>query len=166
MEERFSEPEPNVIDSSAGFSVRLFGQTGMRYTEGHKSVSIDSKVLAKRGTIALFKDSLKAWESPDASALVNDNDRNRIVENIKRAFESRGYELQVHEDFDWDKSKALEVAYTRVGQSYEAITEFRAKLLALLPLATGTGTFLLLERAQGDNGQLRTFLVRQPHFAS
>jgi hypothetical protein len=30
MEERFSEPEPNVIQSSAGFSVRILGQTGMR----------------------------------------------------------------------------------------------------------------------------------------
>jgi hypothetical protein len=59
---------------------------------------------------------------------------------------------------DWDRNKALEIAYTRVGQSYEAITEFRAKLLALLPLATGTGTFLLLERSQGRNGQLRMFL--------
>jgi hypothetical protein len=52
----------------------------------------------------------------------------------------------------------LDLAYERAGQSYEAITEFRAKLLALLPLATGTGAFLLLERAQADASQFRRFL--------
>jgi hypothetical protein len=44
------------------------------------------------------------------------------------------------------KSSARKVAYERACESYEAITEFRAKLLALLPLATGTGAFLLLDR--------------------
>jgi hypothetical protein len=46
MEEHFSEPEPNVIESSTGFSVRVLGRTGMRYTEGERSVWIDSEVLA------------------------------------------------------------------------------------------------------------------------
>ncbi len=44
--------------------------------------------------------------------------------------------------------EALDIAYQRASESYEAITEFRAKLLALLPLATGTAVFLLLERVQ------------------
>ena len=99
MEEFFSEPEPNVIESSTGYSVRVLGQTGMRYTEGHCSVWIDSEVLAKSGAIALYKDSIKAWDSPDDPEQLNDTDRNRISENVKRAFESRGYELQVCGDF-------------------------------------------------------------------
>jgi hypothetical protein len=98
MEERFSEPEPNVIVSSSGFSVKVLGRTGMRYTEGQGSVWIDSEVLAKPGSIALYKDSIRAWENPDGSAPVNDADRGRIVENIKRAFESCGYELQARGD--------------------------------------------------------------------
>jgi len=54
---------------------------------------------------------------------------------------------------------ALQLAYQRAGESYEAITEFRAKLLTLLPLATGTGVFLLLERAQAQNSaQFKGFL--------
>jgi hypothetical protein len=62
---------------------------------------------------------------------------------------------------DYQCTYPLELAYTRVSDSYEAITEFRAKLSALLPLATGTGTFLLLERAQDQNNEpneLRGFL--------
>ena len=101
MEERFSEPEPNVIESGAGFSVRVLGRTGLRYTDGHKSVWIDSEVLAKPGAIAMYKDSIKTWDSSDRTELVNDADRIRIAENTKRAFESCGYELQVVGDLDW-----------------------------------------------------------------
>jgi hypothetical protein len=61
---------------------------------------------------------------------------------------------------DAEQKSNVHLAYERVGESYEAITEFRAKLLALLPLATGTGVFLLLERAQKEtNGsQFQRFL--------
>jgi hypothetical protein len=65
---------------------------------------------------------------------------------------------QANAEVDKDRhagTHPLELAYTRVCDSYESIFEFRAKLLALLPLATGTGAFLLLERAQGS---LRPFL--------
>jgi hypothetical protein len=40
------------------------------------------------------------------------------------------------------------LAYGQACASYDAITEFRAKLLALLPLATGTGAFLVLQRVE------------------
>ena len=103
MEERFSEPVPNMIESSAGYSVRVLGRTGLRYTEGDRSAWIDSEVLAKPGVhaIALFKDSIGSWESPHDHEDLNDADRDRIAANIKRAFETCGYELQVHTDFDW-----------------------------------------------------------------
>ncbi len=61
---------------------------------------------------------------------------------------------------DYERNSNLHLAYGRAGESYEAITEFRAKLLTLLPLATGIGAFLLLERAQKQTGgsQFRHFL--------
>jgi hypothetical protein len=46
-------------------------------------------------------------------------------------------------DRRWD---ALQLAYQQACTSYGEITDFRGKLLALLPLATGTGAFLLLDR--------------------
>lgn len=98
--EEFSEPEPNVIESSEGFSVRVLGRTGMRYTEGARSVWIDSEVLAKPRAIAMLKGSIRIWEGP-IGAEVGGQDRDRITTNIKRAFEACGYELQVQEPFDW-----------------------------------------------------------------
>jgi hypothetical protein len=41
--------------------------------------------------------------------------------------------------------ETLRVAYAEVCNSYHAIDDFRSKLLALLPLASGTGIFLLLD---------------------
>lgn len=100
VEEWFSEPEPNLIESTAGFSVRVLGRTGLRYEEGGRSVWVDSEVLAKSGAIALFKDSIKTWEGASPGQ-VSDADRDGIAANIKRAFEFCGYELEVHTDFDW-----------------------------------------------------------------
>src|SRR5579859_7705536 len=100
MEERFSEPAPNVIESDAGFSVRVLGRTGMRYTEGGRSVRIDSEVLGRPRAIVMFEESIKAWEGEGAQPL-SVADRDRIIGNIKRAFESCGYELEVQGPFDW-----------------------------------------------------------------
>ena len=55
------------------------------------------------------------------------------------------------------REKALDLAYTRACASYEAITEFRGRLLALLPLATGTGSFLLLKESE-DRPQIEPLL--------
>ena len=100
MQEHFSEPEPNVIESSAGFSVRVLGRTGMRYSEGERSVWIDSEVLATPRAIAMLKETIRAWEGPDPGE-VSATERDRIAGNIKRAFNACGYDLQVQEPFDW-----------------------------------------------------------------
>jgi hypothetical protein len=48
--------------------------------------------------------------------------------------------------------------YEEVCRSHAAITDFRAKLLALLPIASGTGIGLLLTQVNGD-GEIPTLLV-------
>ena len=98
--ESFHEPEPNLIAGNAGFLVKILGRTGLRYIELDRSVRVDSEVLAKPGAMALFKDSIKMWqgEHPEPVSMA---DRDRIADNIKRAFEFCGYELQVQEPFDW-----------------------------------------------------------------
>jgi hypothetical protein len=50
-----------------------------------------------------------------------------------------------------DRQKALQLSYERLCASYEGITDFRGKLLTLLPIATGTGAFLLLDRGRKDS---------------
>lgn len=44
----------------------------------------------------------------------------------------------------------LEFEYEEVCRSHAAIVDFRGKLLALLPIASGAGIFLLLEQRPQD----------------
>jgi hypothetical protein len=100
MDERFSEPRVNVIASSQGFSIEVLGRTGLRYTEGARSVWIDSEVLARPKAIAISKATIRVWEGPEPGA-VSEQERDRIARNIQRAFEACGYEPHVQEPFDW-----------------------------------------------------------------
>ena len=45
----------------------------------------------------------------------------------------------------------LLAAYQQLCSSYHAIDDFRAKLLGFLPLATGTGLFLVLDKLKGGD---------------
>ena len=101
MDERFTEPEANVIESSAGFSIRVLGRTGMRYSRGARSIWIDSEVLARPKAMAMAKGSIRFWEG-DAPGEVTKSERDEIADDIRRAFEACGYELEIHEPFDWD----------------------------------------------------------------
>jgi hypothetical protein len=54
----------------------------------------------------------------------------------------------------------LGIFYDEISASYRAVDEFRMKLLGLLPVATGTGVFLLLNGKIGDKAgsDTKTFL--------
>jgi Immunity protein 74 len=95
MSTEFSAPRPNLIVSSSGFSVEVLGRTGMRYSEGDRTLFVDSEVLAKPGAMALYRSSIKAWDAPHETDAITDDERSRIVENIGRAFAFKGYELEV-----------------------------------------------------------------------
>jgi hypothetical protein len=71
----------------------------------------------------------------------------------KRRVDVESHTTPVPEDKDDLSGTARGIAYARACMSYEAITEFRGKLLALLPLATGTGAFLLLQKEDTPQNQ-------------
>jgi hypothetical protein len=60
----FKIPRVNVIESDEGFSIEVLGRTGLLYTEGLKSMHIDSEILASPGGIAMLKNSIRAWNPP------------------------------------------------------------------------------------------------------
>jgi hypothetical protein len=67
----------------------------MRYVEGDRSMFADSEVPAKPAAMALWGETIKRWDPPHDAGLVGPDDRRRIIENIRLAFESQRYELQV-----------------------------------------------------------------------
>jgi hypothetical protein len=56
--------------------------------------------------------------------------------------------------------------YGEVCRSHEAITDFRAKLLALLPIVSGTGIGLLVTQADGEGEIPNSLLVALGSFGA
>ena len=56
--------------------------------------------------------------------------------------------------FTCEQREALLVEYQQLRERHDGIADFRAKLLALLPLSSGAGIALLLRSKSYDDGQL------------
>jgi hypothetical protein len=90
----FWQPSNNVIESDEGFSVEVLGRVGMLYREGNRSLHISSEVIMGPA-IALFAKSIKEWQSPDGPRAVSGEEKERIVENIRRAFVALNQRLEI-----------------------------------------------------------------------
>jgi hypothetical protein len=86
---------PNLYESSNGFSVEVLGRTGLRYREERRQMFVDSEVLIGTSGIAVYKDTIRKWDPPYNNVPVTDSDRDRILKNIRDAFRSHGFEIDV-----------------------------------------------------------------------
>jgi len=77
------------IDSDEGFSVRL-GRDAVAYWEGSRRMLITADVGA--GKVYVFTETIGRWDD-DSSHTVNDEERQRIADNLRRAFESQGFSV-------------------------------------------------------------------------
>lgn len=91
----FTSPRPNLYVSDEGFSVEVLGLTGLRYREDERTMFVDSEVLTGASGMGVYKDTIEKWDSPHEDVPVTDSDRERILENIRRAFRFQGFEIVV-----------------------------------------------------------------------
>lgn len=91
----FKIPSVNVIESDDGFSVEVLGRTGLKYSEGKKTIRVDSEVLSGPSGMVIYTDSIVRWEPPCDGEMIDAAKRQIIVENIRNAFRFRGLEIQV-----------------------------------------------------------------------
>ncbi len=82
----FEIPRVNVIQSDEGFSVKVLDRTGLLYTEGSKSLDIDSEVLAGPSGLVIYTDSIRSWNPPHDNETINGSKRDAIVDNIRVLF--------------------------------------------------------------------------------
>src|SRR5690349_24051936 len=94
MDIHFSSPRPNLVVSDAGFSVEILGMVGMRYMEHDRTMFLDSEVLAVPA-ISLDIRTIKRWDPPHEGEALDEAEKNRIIENIKLAFQSQDWELRL-----------------------------------------------------------------------
>ena len=91
----FSSPRPNLYESSDGFSVKVLGRTGLRFREAGRQMFVDWEVLIGPSGMAVYEDTIQKWDPPNENVLVTDSDRDRILKNIRDAFRSQGFEVDV-----------------------------------------------------------------------
>ncbi len=91
----FFIPRVNVIESDKGFSIEVLGRTGMKYREGSRSMFIDSEVLMPGHGIAIIPGSIKHWDPPHDSEVVDSQKREEIIINIREALAFRNAPLKV-----------------------------------------------------------------------
>jgi len=95
-EEEFSSPEPNLIVSRHGFSVEVSLPSRLVYAEADRRMDIFAETLVRPGIqIAVRRSDVKAWHGPQPQAGVTEVERSRIIDNIRKAFESRDWILVV-----------------------------------------------------------------------
>jgi hypothetical protein len=91
----FSEPRINVIESDEGFSVEVLDRLTVRYTEGPRTMVINAEVLVGEPAIAIHTTSMKRWDPPYDGEIIDKAARDRMVDNIRRAFRFTGHEIAV-----------------------------------------------------------------------
>ena len=90
----FTCNNPNIIVSDEGFSVQVLGMTGLRYQQGEKSMRVNSESLASPYGLVVYQSSIEKWLEP-REEVINDQERARVVDNIRRAFAFRNIEVAV-----------------------------------------------------------------------
>ena len=89
MRETFEIPRVNVIESSNGFTVEVLGRVDLKYSEGPRTMTVDSEILVGNA-IEILRNSIQTWEAPFENEEIDEDKRESIVDNIQRAFKFRG----------------------------------------------------------------------------
>jgi hypothetical protein len=76
-------------------AVKVLGRTGLRYTEGERSMFVDSEMLARPNGIAVYRESLSRWDPPYEADTLSEGDRERILASIVAALRLQGLDVDI-----------------------------------------------------------------------
>lgn len=86
---------PNTFQSDPGSAVVLIDRFKLRYREGKRSMLIEQDLQDDPHLIAIERGSILAWEPPNERERVSEEKKDQIIENMRRAFATRGYRLML-----------------------------------------------------------------------
>lgn len=75
------------------FTVQVVGTGPLVYTEGEKVLEIGAEVLVGFKQIVVSTRFINKWLSNDE--LINDDARNRIINNVKIELQKQGFEVEI-----------------------------------------------------------------------
>lgn len=88
------------IVSDEGFSVRVMGRSGLEYREGKRRMRIGSEMLEGPTGLVIYATSIRSWEPPFEHESIDDEKREAIIDNVRRAFRFDGFEIEVDQSPD------------------------------------------------------------------
>lgn len=96
MAGRFSYPRPNLIVSSDGFSVEVRGHNTILYTETDQTIEVFAEqVVIDEPTIIIRRGDIRVWQATGREITVSESERERVLANIRSAFDWKGWKLAV-----------------------------------------------------------------------
>ena len=86
-----------VITSDEGFSVKILGRVGLKYSEGSRTLVINSEVMPYGSSYdaVIEKDSIQAWNTPYDNETIDEVKRDIIIDNVQRALQFYGWQIKV-----------------------------------------------------------------------
>jgi hypothetical protein len=75
------------------YKVIFNGRSGLLYKEGDKSITVDSELLSESLGVAIFTNSIKSWNAPYSEEVLSDENRSRVIENIKKDLEKQKHKV-------------------------------------------------------------------------
>jgi len=75
--------------------ITLLDRTGLRYTEGLRSMFVDSEMLARPNGIAVYQESISRWDPPHEADALSKSDRERVLASIVAALRLQGLDVDV-----------------------------------------------------------------------
>jgi hypothetical protein len=74
------------------FDIKMHGRAGMTYLEGDNSIEIDSEMLNGKFDLVVYQGSVMQW-SGGSNASVAEEDKARILGNVRQFLESKGLKV-------------------------------------------------------------------------
>jgi hypothetical protein len=79
-----------------GFVVEITGgRGGLRYSEGERTIEVDSEFWGGERGLTVYADSIQTWVAPSGLTPVGVVDVKRIAQNIVEAFKFDGYRAEI-----------------------------------------------------------------------
>jgi hypothetical protein len=84
---------PDRFQVDGASSVEMVDRYKLRYREGDRVLYVAQDLQADPHEVVIDRQSLKAWEPPNEKDRLDETDKDRIIENMRRAFVAQGYHL-------------------------------------------------------------------------
>jgi hypothetical protein len=90
---------PNTFQSDDASAVVFIDRFQLRYREGARSMLIEQDLQDDPRLVAIERGSMRAWEPPHERELLSEEKKDQVIENLRRAFATRGYRLMLLDEY-------------------------------------------------------------------